>query len=646
MLQLFRGFFKSKIGIVVTLAFLGLIAVAFASSDVANTGMFGGVAGGDRVAVVGDRTIATSDLQQNVNNAYQQARSQDPTLSIEAFIAQGGFDNVLDQVISRNALAEFAELLGLRAGQRLVDSEITNEPGFRGADGEFDPDAFRAAIRGQGLTESAVRNDLALSLLARQTVVPLSYQSRMPRSFARTYAQLLNETRIGDAVRLPASAFAPDGEPTNAQLQAYYEENEARFIRPERRIIRYAAFDESALGDLPPVTQAQIAARYEANAVLYQAGEERSFTQLVLPTQAAAQAVINEVNGGTSLEASARSKGLSTTNVTEVEQADFATTTSEAVAEAAFDGEEGDLVGPVRGTLGWYVLSVTDVNVIAARSLADASDEIRETLETERRSEALNELTERFEDEFARGKSLEEAAEELGVEIQSTPQLLANGQVYGQRGQPPEELARVVSFAFDLGENEPQIAAIVPDVAYMIFDVGEIFTSSAAPLSEIREQVALQWRRDRGMTAASEAAARIVERMEGGMSLADAVAAEDVSLPAPDRLSLNRQELAASGQVNRATVLFFSMAEGTAKRVSVEETNSWFVVQLNEIQAPDLSDTEEGRAQIENTMRQLSDQLGEEYVAQFVAGAEASLDIERNEDGINAVRDQLTGATR
>ena len=34
MLQLFRNFFRSKIGIVVTLAFLGLIAFAFASMDV------------------------------------------------------------------------------------------------------------------------------------------------------------------------------------------------------------------------------------------------------------------------------------------------------------------------------------------------------------------------------------------------------------------------------------------------------------------------------------------------------------------------------------------------------------------------------------------------------------------------------------
>ena len=56
----------------------------------------------------------------------------------------------------------------------------------------------------------------------------------------------------------PAGAFAPEGDPTNAQLQEYFDENRARYIRPERRTVRYASFTEEAVGDLPPVTQAQI----------------------------------------------------------------------------------------------------------------------------------------------------------------------------------------------------------------------------------------------------------------------------------------------------------------------------------------------------------------------------------------------------
>ncbi|AKQ42230.1 peptidyl-prolyl isomerase [Aurantiacibacter atlanticus] len=642
MLQLFRNFFKSKVGIVITLAFLGLIAVAFASSDVANTGMFGGVAGGDRVAVVGDRTISTSDLSQNVTNSLQQARGDNPTLSMEGFIAQGGFDDVIDQMLSRTAIAEFAEMLGLRAGNRLVDSEIVSAAGFQGADGNFDGEAFRNSLRQRGLSEATVREDLALSLLARQAVVPVAYQSRMPASLARTYAQLLNETRSGSAATFPAEAFAPTEDPTDEELQAYYQQNRAKYIRPERRVIRYAAFTEDALTDVPPVTDAQIAARYEADSTQFQETERRSLTQLVVPTEAAAQAVINEVNGGMSLDASAQAKGLAVTEVVDVELDEYASSASRAVATAAFGAARGALAGPVRGSLGWYVVRVDNVTNVAGRSLAQASEEIRSTIMAERRRESLNELTERLEDEFSRGRTLAEAAKELGVEIETTPPLLADGRVYGQAAEAPPELARLVSFAFEISANDATITEIVPGEAYVIFDVSEITRSATAPLAEIREDVIRQWRRERGMAAAGQAAARVLERVDSGTTLADAVREEEVSLPAAQPLRLNRQQLAEQGQINRATILFFSMAEGTAKRVAAQENGSWFVVQLDNIETGELA---ADSPQVQGTAAQLSSALGDEYVAQFVAAAQSSLEIERNETGIDAVRAQLTGAT-
>ena len=210
--------------------FIGILGLSFAAMDMGNFGFGSGLSGSQRVAQVGDREINPADLQMNVTNSLQQARQDNPTLSMEGFIAQGGFAEVLDSMISRAALAEFGDMLGLRVGSRLVDSEIRSAPGLQNAAGEFDVNAFRASLRQRGLTESAVRDDLALSLMARQMLLPVAYQARMPARVARTYAQLLNETRVGRAAVFPASAFAPSGEPTNAQLQEYYDSNRSRYI--------------------------------------------------------------------------------------------------------------------------------------------------------------------------------------------------------------------------------------------------------------------------------------------------------------------------------------------------------------------------------------------------------------------------------
>src|SRR5690349_11613132 len=94
MLQFLPSLFKTKFGVLLTLGFLGLIAIAFATADVASNGSFGGVAGGDRVAVVGDTKISTSELSKAATQALDRARQQDPTLSMPAFIAQGGLEQV------------------------------------------------------------------------------------------------------------------------------------------------------------------------------------------------------------------------------------------------------------------------------------------------------------------------------------------------------------------------------------------------------------------------------------------------------------------------------------------------------------------------------------------------------------------------
>ena len=643
MITAFRRFFSSKIGIVVTLAFLALIAVAFAAMDVGNNATFGGVAGGDRVAVAGDRTISTSDLSQNVNNAVRQARQQNPTLSMAGFIAQGGFDEVLDQLLSRAAISSFAESIGLRAGDRLVNSEITASGRFNGLDGNFDPNAFQQFLQQQGLTESTVRDDLQQSLLARQLVMPVSYQARMPQSFARVYAQLLGETRSGSAAAFPAEAYAPQGEPTDEQLQSYYNQNRSRYIRPERRVIRYATFGADDLNNLPAVTDEQVAARYQADRAQYAAREQRTFTQLVAATEAAANVIAQEVRGGMSLQASAQPKGLATTTVENVERAAFASSASQAVAAAAFEADSGDIVGPVRGSLGWYVLRVDEVTTIRARTLAQVSDEIRATLEAEQRREALNEATEQLEEDFARGRSLREAAEQLGVDIRTTRPLLATGQVYGAQEQGPEELARVLSYAFELGEEEAQLAEGTQAETYVIFDVAGITRSATAPLAEIRDGVVTQWRRDRGMAGAAAAARRVVQRVEGGATLAAAVRAEQAELPPVTPLNIGREALREQGGLNRGTLLFFSMAEGTVKPVAIDEANRWLVVQLDEIETPDIARDD---PVVARTAAELSGTLGEEYIMQFVSAAEDSVGIERNADGIDAVRAELSGENR
>ena len=110
MITALRRLFGSTIGKAVALAFIILIGVLFALGDVTGNRSFGGV-GGANVATVGRTDIGIGELRERVRQAYNQARQEQPGLTMPAFVAAGGLDQVLKQMVEGLAF-EFELPLG------------------------------------------------------------------------------------------------------------------------------------------------------------------------------------------------------------------------------------------------------------------------------------------------------------------------------------------------------------------------------------------------------------------------------------------------------------------------------------------------------------------------------------------------------
>ncbi|ANY20705.1 Peptidyl-prolyl cis-trans isomerase D [Tsuneonella dongtanensis] len=643
MLQSFRNVFKSKIGLGLTIGFIGLIGVAFAVGDVASTGsMGGGITGGDNVAVVGDEKISANELSQAASLAVDQLRQQEPTLSLQAFVEQNGLDEVLDQLLDRRAISWWAAEHGIRVGSNLINSEIRRIPAFAGPGGQFSEAAYQAALVQRKLTDAEVRRDLGDALVAQQVLVPGSFGARMPVKVAARYAALTKERREGAIATIPSAAFAPTGAPTAAQLTAYYNANRGDYIRPERRVLRYATFGAEALGNIEP-TSAEVSARYNRDrAAKYAARELRSFTQLIVPTKAAADAIA--ARGGAALETAARETGLQPSKIENVDKTTFAGNTSQAVANAAFAAGRGAIATPARGGLGFYVVRVDAIDNTPARSLDQARTEIVAALREEKRVQGLADLAAEVEGQIDDGGSLTDIAKSLEVEVSTTKPIVADGRVYGVPGETaPAVLAPALAAAFEMEEGEPQIAAIPGTDQYLVFETARITPSAAAPLAEIRDDATAGWRREAGQKAAKAAADRIVARVAKGQTLAAAMAAEKVALPAMDSVNMTRGELVQQGQrVPPPLALLFSMAKDSVKRLEAPRDAGWFVVALDEIEPGKIAADDPLLAQ---ASRAFSEMLGREYGDAMRAAIRKEAEIERNADAIAAVRRQLTGTS-
>jgi peptidyl-prolyl cis-trans isomerase D len=641
MISFFRRFFNSKVGLPLVLAFLALIAVAFAAGDLSNAN-FSGISGGDKLAVVGSRDIPLSELSVAANTELRGARQQNPTLTMPEFVAQGGLDGVIKQLIDRYTVGEYGRTHGLRAGDNLVNSEILKIAAFQGPTGEFDQKTYEAALQNAGLSAQTFRRDLEDGLIEQQLLRSAIVAPQLPEKIARQYAALVLEKRKGAIALIPSSAFAPAGNPSEAQLAAWYKDNRTQFIRPERRTLRFAVFSGESLKVNAAPTPAEIAARYKRDAAQYAASEKRGITTFVVPTQDAAKSLAARISAGTPIEAAAREAGFTASRLEPEDRETMAGSTSFAFAQNAFKAAKGGVVEPAQGTLGWYVARVDSVENTAARSLAQATPEITEALTAEKRAAAIADRVAEIEAEIDGGTALADVAKANGLTVETTPALLANGQAFGQPDlQIVPQLAQVLQTAFQMEESEPQLAPVEGE-QFVIFEVAKIEEPAAPALAQVREDAITGWKRAQGAILAKQAADRILAKVRGGMSLEAAMAAENK--PGFDRevIDIERRKLLAQqqGRIAPPLVLLFSMAEGTTKSLEGPRNLGWYIVDLEDISTLPLEKEPE---LVTQTRQQLAASLPGEYRQQAVAAMRKELGVTRNEAGIATVRKQLAG---
>jgi peptidyl-prolyl cis-trans isomerase D len=640
MITAIRRMFSSAVGKVLALAFLVFIGLAFALTDVSNIGNIGGVGGGD-VAKVGSQSIGVGELRQQVQRSYDQAREQQPTLTLPAFIESGGLDTALKSMIEARAFLLYARELGFAASKRQIDGRIADLPIFAGVTGKFDQTVYAGFLQREGISDAQLREDIERQLLLEQFIGPIGTMPAVSLTLARPYAALLLEERKGDATFIAASALAPKTTPDEKTLATYLTQNRARYSLPERRVLRYAVFDRSAV-PVSAVTDAELAAAFKENAARYAASETRRFLQVIAPTRAAADKIAAAARGGQSLDAAARASGLSASFTQTAAQSAFAAQSSAATAKLAFTAARGAVIGPVEAPLGFAVYRVEEVNVIPARTLAQATPELRERLAATKAQEAMVTFYNAVQDAVNNGATVDEIAAQRKLKLVETPALLPSGRAPEQAGFAlPAILAPLVGQAFQgAAEGEGQLATLIENEAFAVFDIKQIIASAPPPLAQIRETLVADWRLTQGHRAARDKARAIVKAVEGGQKLS--VAATGTGVGAVQSIGGTRAELARGGErVPPEVALLFSMSANSVKTLEIPGNRGWMVLSLGALPRPDAKLVDQAR--IDAVARPLASAFGNELVAQLIADAKQRLGVEINADTVTKLKRELSG---
>lgn len=642
MLTNFRRIIFSTPGKIVALLLLVALGVGFAMMDVQNLGVGGPSANGALVQV-GDKKLTQQEMQDRLRNALERVRQQQPMLDMAQFVRTGGFDQVLNQVIDGMALEEYAAEHGMVVSPAAIDGQIASIPAFQGFDGKFSQQRFDQFLSEQRITAEQVRSDIRRETLVQWLMAPIANPGPVPAELALPYASLMLERRKGSVGYIPIGAIAPGTPPTEAELQAYYKKNVGRYTLPERRVVRYAVITPAQFEAGAKATDAEIAAEYKKNAAQYAATTRRNLAQIIVADENAAKGIAAKVTAGTSMADAAKAAGLQASTVPNAEKEAFARSSSPAIANAAFAGAQGAVVGPLRSQLGWHIVRVEGIEQVAGKSLDDVRGELAETIAKTKLATALADLRAKIDSEIAGNATFDEVVAGSKLKAETSAPLFPDGRAtIGGEAAPDPALAQIAQAGFSMeATDDPQLIPLGSEGAFALVKTDRVVAAAPRPLAEIRPTVADDLVRSRQLDGARKAANAIVAKLSKGMPIAQAMKESGLNLPAIQPLDASRGQLAQMGdQLPPPVRLMFSMAEKKAKAIPAPERGGFWIVQLDDI--------EEGNAKgnaalIGQTRGQLGQLIGNEYVEQFAAAARKAVKVKRNEAAIAALKAQLSG---
>ncbi len=581
MLQSMREGVKSPWVLVV----IGLIVLSFVLTG-AESLTFGGAQSG--AAKVNDREISFNELQFAIEQQRRQLSEiygdqLDPSMLDDDLLRPGVLNNLVDRAL----LEDYAVSLGITASPEAVRRSITSNPTFE-VDGSFSVDYYRDVLRSNGLTPDLYRAEQGSTdqLVKLESVI--ADADFITPVEAKAAIDVVVERRDVRFLVVPESALSSESQVTDQAVSEYYEVNAELFAQPERLSVEFIELNPSQF-ELP-VDEAELEAQLADALADYETKAQSEVAHILLIQE---DDETDEVYAG-------RIKAVADRLVADEDFAAVAADASDDIGSSFVGGDLGFTDGSVFPDAMEEAIADLDVGGVSSAVTTDAGThfilvksrsaaeqvpddllraEITESLQTAQTQRDLLIAVDQLRDLVFMTSGLASAAEQLGVSV-SISQPFSRDEGLGLFN---ESSLRSAAFSDDVlvdGNNSDVIE--LSGSRFVALAVKERLPEGTRPLTEVRDGIAAQL----GLEAQDRAMRTLVDEVNA--SLKNGETLESVSTAKGYEW---RVELAATRQnVNLPSSVLqsaFSKRSADTETVSAVrlDDQSYALVQLARTQA-------------------------------------------------------------
>jgi len=393
--------------------------------------IIGGFSGEPSVASVNGEDITERQFTRAVQIQSQQRLRQmdnpDQSLLDDDQIRR----EVLEGLVQEAVLAQDARNQGLQLSEEDIDALITQMQEFQ-VDGRFNRDRFVSTVRNAGMGVTEFREMMRRSYVVNQIRAAIAQTGLVAPENAGQLLAIQDQTRDFRVLTITDQSIANEIEVTDAEIEAYYQDNQGDFRLPEQVDAAYIRLSLESLAQSVDVRDEELRDYYQEQAAEY-ANEERRASHILIEAGAEAEDTMATIQqrlaDGESFAKLAEEYSVDTVSAREGGDLGFAGrgVFDENFEQALFALDEGEVSDPVQTQFGIHLIKLEEVRRSDTPSFAELENQLRQELARAKASERFAEVRAQLADAAYAADDLAGPAEELGLEVQEIEGVTRDG---------------------------------------------------------------------------------------------------------------------------------------------------------------------------------------------------------------------------
>jgi peptidyl-prolyl cis-trans isomerase D len=559
----------------------------------------------DVLAKVGDQNVTMGEVRQQLDEISRRNPIPKP---LEGLYAR----NILNQLVFQKEIEFEAKNLGIAVSdQERADRIKQYVPGAFNGDTFVGIDAYTREVQNRFQLTVAVFEDLV-----KQGLVEEKFRKLITDGISASPAELQDEFKIqNEKVKLDYVLVKPEDleskiTPTESDINAYYEQNKAKFQIPEKRVIRYALLDLTQLRQNTVVNDDDLKVAYQQNIQQFQVPNRVHAEHILLLTTAVkTDAEVAEIRKkAEDILTQAKKKGANFEDLAKKYSEDPGSKAKggdlgwvlqgQTVAEfekAAFSLNNGQISDLIKTQYGFHIIKVLEKETAHTKPFDEVKDQIRPTLLLNKVDQEASKIADQMSADIRQSNktTLDQLAQKYHLTSAETRPV--------GPGEPVLELGNgqeVKDEIFHLRQGDLSLP-LRTDRGYVVLSLRQSLSAHQGSLEEVRDKVVTDLKQQKSNELAQSKANELEKRVKAGEKFA--AAAKSLGLdPKSSELFARNGSVANLGSGKQLAPAFTLKVGQSGPPLRIG--SNWAVYQVAERQEANPADFEKQKKELTDTL--------------------------------------------